>query len=259
MNNLFREPFDVAVIATLRPDLLRRTLNSFISNLWGEYAADAHFYVNVDKIGCEESEIEDKCREIMVLLHTLFGKNSVTINYKEPHFPTAWLWGIQRTTQRLVFHLEEDWIVNYKHDFGKMFAMFKKYPKLRHLRLNQFVSTIEHTKLWGKYFANWNGDFFDIEEAGIAPVGWCGHPSLNDGYWLRAVASDINPQRNPEKQFHYYPNIVNKWVLGGQYGIFQPQSCGRAIKDIGRVWMKEHGYEKTGGVNCEWFTHWRKV
>jgi hypothetical protein len=253
------ERFDVAIVATLRPDLLRQTLISFCDKLWKEWADHAYFYVNVDKAGCEDKdEIEYRMYEIEKLMYNLFNASKVKINFKDPDFPSAWVWGISQTTSRLVFHLEEDWIVNYDHDFGKMVKCFDKYENLKHLRLNQFVSKEKETKMWGKFFAMWNGDFFVIEEKGVAPVGWCGHPSLNRGDWLRVAAKDINIERNPEKQFHYYPDFVKKHVTGNQFGIFQPQNSGRAIADIGRPWMKEHGYEKTGGVNVEWFTHWKK-
>lgn len=254
------ETFGVAIVATLRPELLRRTLISFIDNLWKDNTNFAKIYINVDKAGEENPEIiEYRVYQIEELVKGLFGRDNYKMNVKDPDFPTAWLWGIQQSTSKLVFHLEEDCVVNYEHDFDKMVSIFDNHENLVHLRLNQFISKENETKMWGKFFAFWNGDFFEIEDRGIVPVGWCGHPSLNDGDWLRAAAKDINPKRNPEKQFHYYPDFVKKHVQGKRFGVFQPQNMGRGINDIGREWMREHGYKKTGGVNVEWFTHWEKV
>ena len=251
--------FDIAIVATLRPELLERTIKSFVENLWGKdwLTYLGNVYVNVDKDGAEEKDAPILCHTVERFLRKYFG-DIVVINFKEAHFPTAWLWGIQQTTADYVFHLEEDWLLNYPHDFGEMLSMFYKYPSLKHLRFNYFKSGDVSTKLWQKYFAHWNGNFFEIGDEAVVPVGWCGHPSLNDGKWLRALAKDINPAKNPEKQFHYHPDFVNKWVIGNQFGIFQPRNADRAITDIGRQWMAEHGYRKTGGINVEWFTHWEK-
>lgn len=253
------ERFDVAIVATLRPELLDQTIKSFADNLWREWVPYARFFINIDKAGCEDqNEAAYKVYQVKQTVIDLLGEENVLFNVKEPYFPTAWLWGIQQTSSRLVFHLEEDWIINYRHDFTKMVEIFDDFPNLVHLRLNQFVSTERTTKLWGKYYAFWNNHFFDIEERGIAPVGWCGHPSLNRGNWLRGAAKDIVPNRNPEKQFHYYPEFVKKHVTGKQFGIFQPPKSGRAITDIGREWMRQNKYVKTGGANVEWFTNWKK-
>jgi hypothetical protein len=253
------DTFDVAIVATLRPELLKRTLTSFIDNLWGKayWTTIAKFYVNVDLAGApNEREVEPLRMKVQEILFRILGKENVVINYKQPHFPTAWLWGIQNTTSNLVFHLEEDWVMDYKIDFEKMYGMFVKYKRLKHLRLSFFKSTEEYVRLWGKYNANWNGDFFNIEDSDIIPVGWCGHPSLNDGKWLRKVAEKIDPGMNPEKQFHRNQTIVDEFIKGNQFGVFQPQNTDRTLTDIGREWMKANGFVKSGGINPEWFTHW---
>lgn len=252
------EIFDIAIVATLRPELLKRTIDSFIKNLWKGWAGFANIYLNIDKAGEEDEKlVQLKVGQIVEMVSKTFDRRKVKINIKDPHFPTAWLWCIQNTTSDYVFHLEEDWVVNYPHDFEVMYGLMIKYPNLAHLRLNQFKSDDKTTKLWSKHFANYNGDFFEIKD--IIKVGYCGHPSLNDGNWLRAAAKNINPQRNPEKQFHFYPEVVNKFVVGKQFGIFQPPNSSPGISDIGRQWRIEKGYAKTGGTNDEWFTSWKKI
>lgn len=254
------ESFDITMTATLRPELIRRTLDSFYKDLFGEWLHYAQFYVNVDPAGYEdEDEVRQKQQEIHSLFHSYLSPNKAIINFSETaNFPTAWFWCIDNTTNRLVFHLEEDWELNFSQDFEEMYAMFYKYPKLKHLRLNQFVSTQESTKMWGRHFANWNGDFYQIVEESIVPVGWCGHPSLNDGEWIRACAKLMDRTKNPEKQFHYNRQVVKEQILGNMFGVFHHRGKGRAIRDIGREWMRQHGYKKTGGINAEWFTNWEK-
>lgn len=257
------EAFDVTMTATLRPELIERTLNSFHTNLWKDWISYARFYVNVDPAGSEnEEEIEYKQHEIQNLFKAFLSPNEAVINFaKKAHFPTAWLWCINQTQSDFVFHLEEDWELNFEQDFETMYGIFQKheYRKLKHLRLSQFVSTEDTVKMWGKYFANWNGDFYLIEKIGVIPVGWCGHPSLNVGSWIRTCANLMDPLLNPEKQFHHNAQVVKKCIKGNDFGVFQPQNAGRAIRDIGRVWMGEHGYVKEGGYNAEWFTNWKKT
>jgi hypothetical protein len=246
--------------ATLRPELIKRTVESFHKNLWGYWLDFANVYVNVDEIGCDdEREHIVKFQEIQKWLIEFFGKERVKINYKQPHFPSAWFWCMLQTKSRLVFHVEEDWELNYHLEFEKMWGLFYKYSNLKHLRLSLFRSDDKAIKMWQKHFALWNNDFFQIEEKSVVPVGYCGHPSLNDGAWLRAAAAKMNPERNPEKQFHWGPkDFLQEFVVGNDFGLYQPQNKHPALKEIGRQWMKDHGYKKAGGVNCEWFTHWVK-
>ena len=254
------EYFDITMTATLRPELIKRTIESFHKNLFGYWMDFCHIYVNVDNAGCdEEKERIVKFREIEKFLLSYFSPEMVTINYKEPHFPSAWFWCMENTKSRLVFHLEEDWELNYKLNFEEMYGMFYKYKNLKHLRLSMFRSDDKAIKMWQKHFALWNDHFFQIEEKSVKAVGMCGHPSLNDGQWLRDAAAKMNRERNPEKQFHWGPvDFLNEFVLGNDYGLFQPQNSRPVLREIGRQWMKDHGYKKAGGVNCEWFTHWIK-
>jgi hypothetical protein len=254
------EHFDITMTATLRPELIKRTIISFHENLFGDWLQFARIYVNVDDTGCDdEKEKIVKYREIETFLKEYFYPVHVSINYKDPHFPSAWFWCISHTKSRLVFHLEEDWELNYKLDFEKMYGAFYKYPDLKHLRLSLFKSDDKAIKMWQKHFALWNGDFFKVEEKSVIPVGWCGHPSLNDGNWLRDIASQMDKARNPEKQFHYgSTRLMSHYIVGNDYGLFQPQSSPPALKEIGRQWMHDHGYKKAGGANCEYFTHWVK-
>ena len=254
------EYFDITMTATLRPELIRRTIKSFHENLFEYWMDFCHIYVNVDNAGCDdERERPVKYQEIVEFFYTYFSRDMVTIQLKEPHFPSAWLWCINNTKSRLTFHLEEDWELNYKLDFEKMYGAFYKYEKLKHLRLSLFRSDDKAIKMWQKHFALWNGDFFQIEEKSIKAVGMCGHPSLNDGQWLRDAAAKMNPDRNPEKQFHWGPpDFLNEFVIGNDFGLYQLQNRHPSLKEIGREWMRDHGFKKAGGANCEWFTHWVK-
>lgn len=254
------ETFDITMTATLRPELIERTLKSFYRNLFKEWLRYAQIYVNVDCAGCEDWDLQEHLQnQIQDILDGFFYPNKPIINYpNEPDFPTAWFWCMDNTKSRLVFHLEEDWEMNFEQDFEEMYGMFYKYPKLKHLRLSQFVSTDESTKMWGRHFARWNGDFYEIEEKSIISVGWCGHPSLNDGEWLRSCAKLMDRRKNPEKQFHYNRKVVKEGIMDNMFGVFHKRGQGRGIRDTGREWMREHGYKKMGGANAEWFTHWEK-
>lgn len=257
------ETFDVTMTATLRPELIQRTLHSFHTKLWKDWLSYAQFYVNVDPAGAEsEEEIEYKKHQIQNVFDSFLSPNEAVINFAEKcHFPTAWLWCVKQTKSDFVFHLEEDWELNFEQDFETMYGIFQKheYRKLKHLRLSQFISTKNTVKMWQAFFANWNGDFFLIEKDGVIPVGWCGHPSLNRGKWFRSCAELMDPLLNPEKQFHHNPKIVKRHIKGNDFGVFHPQNAGRGIRDIGREWMGQHGYVKEGGYNAEWFTHWKKT
>jgi len=240
---------DVTMTATWRPELVFRTLDSFYKNLFkGIMKHDMRLIVNIDPIGDQV----DKSNEVIYIAKEYF-KEVLAFCPEDAHFGRAVVRIWKETKTDLVFHLEEDWEMLYENNFYLMMDCFSN-PDLVHLRLSVFRST-ENCKNW-RYFYEWNGKFFECPRECRGTVGWCGHPSLNRGSFLRFCAENMDPLTNPEKQIKgRHPKIgpeIEKHVFGSFITPHSPAN----IRDIGREWRTKHGFHKIG--NQEWFTNWEK-
>lgn len=241
---------DVTMTATWRPELIKRTLDSFRHYLFKDHMkTNMRLIVNIDPVGAEE----DKSDEIVYMAKDYF-KEVIAFCPTTPHFGKAVVRVWEKTTSHLVFNLEEDWEILAPVSFAYMRHCFYANRLLAHLRLSIFRST-DTCKNW-RYFYEWNGAFFQCPDADRGTVGWCGHPSLNLGRFIRFCAENMDPDTNPEKQIKGRHPMIGPKIDAHVFGcMIQPNSPAN-IKDIGREWRQKHGYHKIG--NQEWFTNWEK-
>lgn len=244
------ENFDIMCTATLRPELLMKTFDSHIKNLFKKDIAKARLIINIDQVGSD-----NPAKDLDIILRYLdaTGIKKIVLNTPaNPSFSRAFCWCLGQLEGRLVFNLEEDWELIKTIDFRAMIREFDDLS-LAHLRLSQFRSTKdEMMKVWNK-FIGWNGSWYEVPTNLRGTIGWAGHPSLNKTAFMLFFRSIMDPEKNPEKQIKgAYPVI-----LKSRFGVFHPQNTQAAIRDIGREWMVKNGYEKAG-VKAH-FTTWNKV
>lgn len=241
---------DVTMTATWRPELVFRTLDSFQRELFkSRMKSDMRLIINIDPIG----DKQDRCDEIMYLAKDYF-KDVYAFCPEQAHFGQAVVRIWEKTESELVFHLEEDWEMMYKADFDQMQDCFRFDKNLVHLRLSVFRST-QNVKNW-KYFYEWNGRYFQCPDEYRGTVGWCGHPSLNRGDFIRFCAKNMDPSLNPEKQIKGRHPVIGPEIEKRNFGSFIMPHSPANIRDIGREWRVKHGFHKIG--NQEWFTNWEQ-
>ena len=240
---------DVTMTATWRPELIFRTLKSFHDNLFKDSMNEMRLIVNIDPVGNDT----DQSDEIVYIANDFF-KEVKAFCPECPHFGKAVVRIWKETNTTFVFHLEEDWEMLYEMDFDYMMNSFLLYPDLVHLRLSVFRSTY-NVKNW-RYFYDWNGMFFQCPDEDRGTVGWCGHPSLNRGDFIRFCAEAMDPSINPEKQIKGRHPVIGPEIEKKMFGSFIMQNSPANIRDIGREWRVKHGYHKVG--NQEWFTTWER-
>lgn len=248
------EPFDITMTATLRPGLIRKTLESFNKNLFKEHVEKGRLIINIDMVG--SPGINSTVAEINKILDDQpFCKKTVRIG-TDPNFAQAWQWCMSQTRAKYIFNLEEDWELLISLDFERMVDLMENTPYLAHLRLSQFKSTAESIKAWQNH-AHWNGQFFEYDDRIKQIDGWAGHPSINCRAFMDCVQLYMDPSANPEKQIKgsWGPQIEGL-ISQHRFGIYHPQNQGPAIRDLGREWMAENGYRKAGSK--AWFTKWEK-
>lgn len=244
------DKFDITCTATLRPEILKRTFDSFHKNLFRDHIKKAKLILNIDLIGRQKRiDAED---EIFRYLDKLPFDNIVIRTAGDPSFSRAFCWCMGQISNPLTFNLEEDWDLLYPADFEKMVDLFKCNPTLVHLRLSSFPSYGEKTmKVWNKRVV-WNDSFFEVERSLRGTIGWAGHPSLNKTAFLLAFRAKMDCEKNPEKQI----KGPHKAILNSRFGVFQPYKSPALIKDIGREWMAANGFRKQG--TKAFFTKWEK-
>ena len=252
--------FDITCTATLRPELLKVTLDSHIKYLFKKDAVKGRLIINVDVTGtkttCKDEQVY-LLQKIEEIVHeTPFYEKVIRVSYI-PNFPDAFNWCMRQTKTRMVFNLEEDWEMLLPIDFEKMWEVFKEQKNLVHLRLSAFRSEENTLKNWNR-FLRWNGKYYEVSEEERGIIGWAGHPSLNRTNFMYGCLVLIDNKLNPEKQIksRRYPHSMNHFLQEHRFGSFHLRSSPPAIKDIGRQWMILNGWEKAG--NKAFFTHWQR-
>ncbi len=241
---------DVTITAVRRPEILRRTLESFFKNLFK--ATPCRGIINVDPVGLDidSMRVVDVCREYFD-----------DIIYKLPdkaNFSEAFKWCWSQVESDLVFHLEDDWELVQEVDWVHLTWILRKYRNIPFIRLPQFSSGMDEMKNWNKIF-KWAGEFY-VPPSSEKWLGYCGHPALLKGQFVKTVAPLLNTDLNPEKQFFQGGNPVlteycNKfWFV--VYGVPAESPTPPFVKDIGKAWAAEHDWQKAD--NKAHFLKWTR-
>ena len=249
---------DITMTATLRPELLARTLESFRKYLLHE--CPCRLIINIDAVGCTS------IASSQAALHSIKEVVFKYFEVAEPRFvwasdfPRAFIWSWEQATAGMVLHLEDDWELLRDMDLAAGLALFDKHPELAGLRLSKWDAEETRCKL-GRYFAPWNGEFFEVEPEERLSHGISGHPTLYRGSFVQEAWRYLVPQLNPEKQFHYGCAALCDLVDKHRWGIWAKPNEPRAIADIGKNWKSQDGkpqWRKSGGFNRAWFTRWEQ-
>jgi len=172
-----------------------------------------------------------------------------------PNFSDAFKWVWSQVKEDFVLHLEDDWELLRPVDLTAMLEVLDAEPDLALLRLPQFDAGHDTMKNWNLYFP-YNGRYYECPENLKMSAGFCGHPSIIKGKFIRHTAPYINTKINPEKQFHHGPKEIMQEVTRWRYGVYAKPGEPHAIADLGRRWMTENKLHKQG--NKAWFLNWEK-
>ena len=135
-------------------------------------------------------------------------------------------------------------------------GMLSSHPDLALLRLPQFRSTETEMKNWDRVYP-WNGAYFECPEEMKQAVGFCGHPSLIKGDYVKLCREHLLTDRNPEKQFHGGNDKLVDEALRWKYGVYGQPNQSNYIRDLGREWAVNNGWKKKG--NKAHFVEWEKI
>jgi len=247
----------ITTTATLRPEILAKTLETFRSNLFTDEALrlfPTELILNIDPAG------HGSATSVMEIARAYFPVSAVRCP-AAPSFPKAFMWAwltaAQHKTARYVFHLEDDWELMGPVSLEDMIRTIEQTSDLGVLRLPAFFAGKVSMKNWNIHFP-WNGQFYECPEDLRIAAGFCGHPSLIRMEFVRNAAPLLEGSRNPEKQFHRGgPSLLLKEVAKWRYGVWGAPGRPPIIRDIGRQWMIKNSMAKSGSK--AFFTNWEKV
>lgn len=238
---------DIVMTATRRAEILERTLKSFKENLFKDYPA--RLIINIDPVGPDTDEA-------IIETAAAYFEDLFSFSPGEPSFSKAfkrvWEW----PHPEYVFHLEDDWELLEPVDLEELIDIMSDFPELAALRLPFKRQDLECMKNW-KYYFSWNGFYFNCPSEVAREVGFCGHPSLIRGNFVKAIAPFLDDTKNPEKQFHHGPPEIMEEIDKWDFGVYGRPNGPALIRDIGREWMVENGFKKSG--TKAFFTNWEKV
>lgn len=241
---------DITITATRRPEILFQTLHSFYDKCFRGIAKECRVIINVDPVGHNIPSIN-----VLNVVSSFFPRYCIRMPL-DPSFPKAFIWTWTNADAPWIFHLEEDWELLQDLDMLDMIETMNRFPQLALLRLPYNPSGEVSQKNWSHFYP-WNGHYYECPHERRVELGFCGHPSLVRGSFVRGAVPYIHPDRNPEKQFHHGDDDLIMHVARHTYGNWGKPGHGPYVRDIGRQWMIQHGYAKKG--NKAHFTEWEKI
>ena len=234
---------DITMTATLRPDLVSQTLESFCRNIFRD-RDNYRLIINIDPVG-------EKVKSIRVLeVCRQYFRNIVFNVPRSPSFPVAVIWCWSSTSSDFVFHLEDDWISVCKIDIYDMIRILKANDTLACLRLSKYdIPRPATVKLLGAHYT-YTGDNHFITNSnnqfGLNPV-------LIKKEFVKQAVPTMSLHSNPEKQFRpskndKMNNLINSW----RFGLYGVPGGKATVRDNGTLWREKNNFKKPDGSFLVW-------
>lgn len=252
---------DITTAATLRPSVLAYTYATFTQHLLRPGIADYRCVINIDTIG------EDISPDKVIDVAKGFFPNVLANVCHSPSFGNAQKWTWSHTDAKYVFNLEDDWEILRPLNLADMIAIMEENPTLAHLRLSMFPAKNLPKgspkgegiclRQWARYIP-WNGRFFEVPDWRIGQLGYCNHPSLCRGDFVRTVNKFFRDDYSPEKILKHRAPEIRSEMAKWRYGVYHEyrHAAQPTIRDHGRPWRDAHHWFKTRGYS---FRTWKKA
>jgi hypothetical protein len=225
---------DVTLISGRRPDLLERTLASFQENLFRNFTV-GQFIANIDPFAGDESD-HRRCRNI---IRGQFPAATL-IEPQQASFGMAVKNTWTRSLADVVFHLEDDWILNEAvHSEDVLARLTEGAAAIQLLSKElQWDGTPFKQSVMRKRFLGIAVGEAVINVFGTSPGFWIGDV-------LRQAGRLMNPDLDPEKQMR--PRInppLFKMLNHHRCAVMSSKAGGELIVDIGREWRESRRITK---------------
>jgi hypothetical protein len=244
----------IITTATKRAELLNRTYQTF--HTFSDLPYLSPFIIaNVDPVG------PDDIQEVVRVVESWGTGGTRVYLPMSPGFGYAFrtVWysvGDYENQYPYVIYLEDDWELLRSVRFKEIMRFMDDHPDVVSVRLNDKPAGEKDIKTFNR-FMPYNDELgcFEVPDYQRLTFGFCGHPQVLRSSFVSKAAKYINPESNPEKQFHRGDlSELVEMVESNRWCIWCERGGGKTVKDIGREWMVENGYRKKG-VKA-FFTEW---
>lgn len=230
---------DVCLVAVRRPLLLRKTLESFCETLFPRFNI-ANFFANIDPVFGNSDDQHATADTI----RSFFPDAHITMP-ETPGFSTAvknnWL----ATRSPVIFHMEDDWVINERIDPEEIFSIFESNKSVKQVSLNNFHKNWKYKR--GPFHQDWKRKkIFGLNFKIGAPFPcFTTSPSFLDGDFARHAGSLMDSRFDPEKQFYNTKNMPLMDYVKPYKNFIYGEGKPFIITDIGRDWRDERQVTKT--------------
>jgi len=241
---------DICTTATVRPEILDRTLRSFYHNLFS--GTPCRLVLNIDPIGDTSAHTTE---EVIEVGHKYF--DNILVNCPEkPCFPYALKWTWEQAQGKFFFNLEDDWELLAPMSLEDMVKAMNLDRNLASLRFpkggaTEIYCTQSRSPKEPKY--KYNGLYYECPPDRRDKEGYFGSPSLIRTSWAKRLTKTIDNSRSPEKQLRALKKAGDKRVSNWKYGVWSRPGINRLIVDIGTSWRRSRRIRKNSYTN---FTEW---
>lgn len=229
---------DLCIVAGRRPALLERTLSSFHAGILSGFDI-LNVYANIDPVFGDEAD-QEKTEKI---IRSFFPAAKISTPMA-PGFCAAVKRNWIATTSDILFHMEDDWIVNEPVDPAEIESIFSSDTKIKQISLNNFHKHWNYKK--GTFHQQRpRKKMFGIKfKFGKAFPCFTTSPSFIKGDFAREVAGLYDIRYDPEKQFYNGTNSRLEELVKPYKNYIYSEAKPFIITDIGREWRDERKISK---------------
>lgn len=232
---------DITMISTIRPEIVRRTLQSLVKYLKNpdgfKLIIDIAPVGEMDKTQDDIAKIAGSCFEEIIARTNL-------ISYQAE----ALIWTWQQAGGEFILNWEDDWEVMQNINISQLISVFNEYPKLAAINFDRE----------GKHiltYQGYKGQFFPIPGKDIyqRKTGYSlgGPPAIIRKEYIKEALNYISPVEclDITSQKAEVRKFLDTW---DHATIARSNSA--YVKDIGHQWKKEHGIKriKDSKVGVQW-------
>lgn len=222
-----KQALDVVVVSTVRPDVLKITLDSFFNKLL--YQFDVRLIVNVDPVG----EVGSYSQEDVLQVCRHYCQDIVFRTPETPSFSEAVKWCWQQVQTPIFFHLEDDWCLKRNID-STILSLFDN-DKLISIRLNLT-----------------SNKKFDHDKQYVYCEGLSLNPSFLRTTYIKELLLAFDVSADPEKQF--YKKWATKTYSSPLFIYYGKANDSSIVIDTGTRWRKAKAFKKWNFSNKKLMT-----
>jgi hypothetical protein len=208
----FRRHLDVAISATIRPEVLDLTLFSFYKHFLGQFGS-TRLIVNVDPLGVPGGQ----AAEVLAVCQR-FTPHVTSRCPATPSFASAVKWCWEQVASAAFLHLEDDWLLRRTMPVERVHARLMTHERVAAVRFNLTRNPRADPPVSDALSFN---------------------PSVFRTEFLREALPRFDCAKDPEKQFRSVPELAHWQFL--YYGAPGESAC---VVDIGKKWRRLHDFQK---------------